>query len=131
MILLQLRPGARVRAANPDMIIPKDAIIAVEKIRDYLLKPLEIDDKSGFLAIGGYRREYYERLLHDIREQLLPGEGRFQMPTSFGDRFELDGVLTGPSGDPLFVTTIWQLSPRGTWRFITLFPNMEGRIYEV
>jgi hypothetical protein len=113
------------------MLIPKDAIIAEEKIRDYLLKPLEIDDKSGFLSIGGYTLGDYERLLHDIREQILPGEGRFQMPTPFGDRYELDGILRGPSGDALFVTTIWQHSPLGTWRFITLFPNKGIRIYEI
>ena len=107
------------------MLIPKDAIIAVEKVRDYLLKPLEIDDKSGFLEIGGYTRENYQRLLQDIRK-LLPGEGRFQMYTTFGDRFELDGIRQGPSGESLFVTTIWQCSPRGTWRFITLFPNTEA-----
>ncbi len=107
------------------MIIPKDAIIAVEKVRDYLLKPLETDDKSGFLKIAGYTREDFPRLLEDIRT-LLPGEGRFQMYTTFGERFELDGVLRGPSGQSLYVTTIWQRSPRGTWRFITLFPNTEA-----
>lgn len=39
------------------MIIPKDAIIPIEKVRDYLLKPLEKGDKSRFLAIAGYSRE--------------------------------------------------------------------------
>ncbi len=43
------------------MIIPKDAIIADEKIRDYLLKPLEKRDISQFLAIVAYaRQEYWE-----------------------------------------------------------------------
>ncbi|HWF43541.1 MAG TPA: hypothetical protein VG537_02760 [Candidatus Kapabacteria bacterium] len=113
------------------MIIPKDAIIAVEKMRDYLLKPLEIDDKSGFLELAGYTREDHIRLLDDIREQLLPGEGQLQMSTPFGDRFELDGRLRGPSGEPLFIRTIWQRSPKGTWSFITLFPNTKGRTYEL
>jgi hypothetical protein len=118
------------------VIIPEDAIIAEEKIRDYLLKLLEVDDKSRFLEIGGYNRDDYVRLLHDIREQFLPGEARFQKFTIFGERFELDGILRGPSGEQLFITTIWQLSPHGTWRFITLFPNREGRnkeehLYEI
>lgn len=30
------------------MIIPKDAMIAEEKVRDYLLRPLEEGDKSLF-----------------------------------------------------------------------------------
>ena len=113
------------------MTIPKDAIIAVEKVRDYLLKPLEVDDKSGFLEIGGYSRDDYHRLLRELREQLLPGEGRFQIHTPFGERYELDGLIIGPSGEPLYVTTIWQRSPLGTVRFITLYPNKEGRQYEV
>jgi len=108
-------------------IIPKDAIIAEEKIRDYLLVWQEEDDKSQFLALAGYTREDFEQLRRDIREQFLPGEGRFQKLTRFGERFELEGVLRGPSGESLFITTIWQRSPYGTWRFITLFPNKEGR----
>jgi hypothetical protein len=35
------------------MIIPKDAIIADEKVRDYLLKPLDEGDKSLFLNQAG------------------------------------------------------------------------------
>ncbi|HWF43581.1 MAG TPA: hypothetical protein VG537_02960 [Candidatus Kapabacteria bacterium] len=53
------------------MIIPKDAIIAEEKIRDYLLKPQDKDDKSGFFGLAGYSREDYWELTRDIRNQLL------------------------------------------------------------
>ena len=59
------------------MIIPKDAIIAEEKIRDYLLTTLDVDDKSSYLALAGYSRDEYWELLRDIREQLLPGEANF------------------------------------------------------
>ena len=60
------------------MVITKDATIPVEKIRDYLLKWIEKDDKSGFLKRAGYLRENYQQLIDDIRAQLLPAEATLQ-----------------------------------------------------
>jgi hypothetical protein len=102
--------------------IPKDATIAIEKIRDYLLKPLDVDDKSGYLALAGYSRKEYWELLRDIREQLLPAEAEYQERNSYGDFYELIGFLTGPNGRRLGVRTIW-VNDEGTWRFVTLFPD--------
>ncbi len=104
------------------MIIPKDAIIAEEKVRDYLLRLLDVDDKSGYLALAGYTREEYWELLRDIREQLLPGDGKFQERNKYGDFYELLGFLTGPNGRRLGVRTTWVLD-EGIWRFVTLFPD--------
>ena len=59
------------------MIIPNDAIIAEEKVRDYLLRPLEEGDKSLFLNRAGYTQEEWWELLRDLREQILPAEARF------------------------------------------------------
>src|SRR5438874_5901798 len=90
-----------------EMIIPKDAIIAEEKIRDYLLKPLVKADKSRYLELGGYSRGEYWELLRDIRDHLLPGEGVYQHTNEYGDFYELDGFLTSPNGKRLGVKTIW------------------------
>ena len=105
------------------MIIPKDAIIAVEKVRDYLLLPQSVDDKSGYLAYAGYSREEYWELLRDIREQLLPAEGLLQRSNEFGDFFESDGVLKGPNGRQMGVHSIWVRKDDGEIRFVTLFPD--------
>jgi hypothetical protein len=105
------------------MIIPKDATIAIEKIRDYLLKPLILDDKSGYLALAGYNREDYWELLRDIREQLLPGDATYQERDEFGEYYILHGELRGPNGRTLGVRTVWQLNHRGVIRLITLFPD--------
>jgi hypothetical protein len=53
------------------VIIPADAIIAVERVRDYLLMPLKANDKSGYLALAGYRGGDFWELIRDIRQQLL------------------------------------------------------------
>jgi hypothetical protein len=109
------------------MIIPTDSIIAVEKVRDYLLKPLKVDDKSLFLNRAGYRQEAYADLIRDIREQLLPGEGVFQERREHGNLYVLRGVLKGPNGRELALKTIWLLKWSGIWSFVTLFPDKKGR----
>jgi uncharacterized protein DUF6883 len=109
------------------LIIPQNAIIAVEKVRDYLLKQRVKDDKAKYLAQAGYARAEYSRLVHDIRNQLLPGEGILQEPTRFGEKYILHGVLKGPNGIMLPVRTIWERHNVMGWKFITLLPDKENR----
>ncbi len=113
------------------MIIPADAIIAEEKVRDYLLRLLDVDDKSGYLALAGYTREEFWELLRDIREQLLPGDAAFHRQDTFGEYFSLEGQLKGPNGRTLGVRTIWQRTNRGIIRFITLYPKKTSREDEI
>ncbi len=78
------------------MVISKDATIPVEKIRDYLLKWIEKDDKSGYLKHAGYSSENYQQLIDDIREQLLPAEAVLQEQRQDGDLYRIRGRLRGP-----------------------------------
>ncbi|MFI5202158.1 MAG: DUF6883 domain-containing protein [Candidatus Kapaibacterium sp.] len=105
------------------MIIPKDAIIAIEKVRDYLLKPRIKHDKSGFLRLAGYEREQYEILLNDIRDQFLPSEAQFQERKKYGEYYAIRGFLQGPNGRQLRVKTVWIVDLQGDIRFVTLVPN--------
>jgi hypothetical protein len=105
------------------MIIPKDAIIANEKIRDYLLKPLEAGDKSHFLNRAGYTRQEWWELLRDLREQILPAEGVLQRHTRFGERYEVKSILSGPNGKSLRIRTFWEINRIQGWKFITLIPD--------
>jgi hypothetical protein len=113
------------------MIIPKDAIIAEEKIRDYLLTPLDVDDKSGYLSLAGYTRYEYWELMRDIREQLLPGEADFHRSDKYGEYFSLEGFLKGPNSRSLGIRTIWQRTNHGVIRFITLYPKRRRTEHEV
>jgi hypothetical protein len=104
------------------MIIPADAIIAVEKVRDYLLKPQVKNDKSGFLHLAGYTRENYWELMRDIR-QLLPADASFQERRQYGEYYAVRGTIQGPNGRSLAVKTIWILDLEGNIRFVTLVPD--------
>jgi hypothetical protein len=71
------------------MKIPADSFIDPRKISHYLLRPLEESDKSEFLADAGYDLTGSQRLLDDIRTQLLPLDAentsaRSSMARNFG-----------------------------------------------
>ncbi|MEB3175026.1 MAG: hypothetical protein VKN60_07570 [Cyanobacteriota bacterium] len=109
------------------MKLPIDAIIAQAKIRGYLLKWLPENDKSLFLGQAGYIISAPERLELDLREQILPLEASYVGSSSFGDRYEIRGELTGPNGKSLAVVTIWMTEyETGQTKFITLFPDKES-----
>jgi hypothetical protein len=106
------------------MKLPEDAFIDPRKLTDYLLRPLEDSDKSAFLARAGYTPENHERLLADLRKQLLTSEAADLGPFVFGQKYEITGTLTGPNGRTLRVRTIWaKIQATGETRFVTLIPN--------
>ena len=109
------------------MKLPENAIITHEKITDYLLKWQPDNDKSKFLARAGYSSDNWQRLLEDIRTQILPIEAELMRKTAYGDLFRIRGKLLGPNGVSLRVITVWmaEYASRQT-KFITLFPDKEG-----
>ncbi len=104
------------------MKLPSDSIIAPGKLTEYLLKWRPENDKCGFLAQAGYVLENWERLLRDIREQILPLEAHFVETTDYGEVYEIRGLLLGPSGVELNVVTIWMTERASKQtKFITLY----------
>jgi hypothetical protein len=104
------------------MIIPNDAIIAEEKVRNYLLVAKPKGDQSQFLATAGYKREDFWELLRDLRN-LLPAEATLQMETEFGRKYSFRANLNGPNGKSISVRTIWEDNRIDGWKFITLIPE--------
>jgi hypothetical protein len=106
------------------MRLPSDALVAREKLTEYLLRWRPEDDKSAFLAQAGYTLENVERLMTDIREQLMQLEAELIEDTDYGQKFALTGALTGPNGRALRVVTIWVTEEAtGQTKFITLYPD--------
>ena len=105
------------------MKLPPDSDIQMRKLTHYLLVPQVESDKSAWLARGGYTQLNAQRLIEDIRSQLLTLEATPSRSTSFGEAFEICGDLLGPSGVPIPVRTIWLKDAlSGLTRFVTLVP---------
>jgi hypothetical protein len=106
------------------MKLPADSYIDMRKLTHYLLVPQPESDKSAWLERGGYTAWNPQRLMEDIRSQLLRLEAIPSRPSPFGEVFEIKGNLTGPSGVPLAVRSIWLKDAlSGRTRFVTLLPD--------
>jgi hypothetical protein len=106
------------------MKLPLDSEIPIRKVTHYLLVPRVESDKSIWLARGGYTSENPQRLIEDIRSQILTLDATPARSSQFGETFEILGVLQGPSNVPLSVRTIWLKDPlSGLVRLITLIPS--------
>jgi hypothetical protein len=106
------------------MKLPGDAIIAMRKMTEYLLRWRPEDDKSAFLAQAGYTIGTADRLATDIREQLLPLEAELIEETEYGPKYLIRGPLAGPNGRALRVVSIWMTEDAtGETKFVTLYPD--------
>lgn len=109
------------------MKLPATATIAKEKITDYLLRWQPDNDKSKFLELAGYRSDDWQRLMADIRNQIMSTDAEFVRKTPYGDIFRSRNMLVGPNGVTLRVVTIWLKEyVSGETKFITLFPSKEA-----
>ena len=129
--LAPVRAGSR-EAQNGRMLdsrrmrIPADAEIPAEKLTHYLLVPRPWDDKAKFLAQAGFDRERPETLLRALRDLAAQGDAVSDGANEYGEFLRLDGILVGPNGRQLAVTTIWlRQHIDGPVRFVTLKPRKE------
>ena len=106
------------------MRLPKDTLVAREKLTHYLLRWRPEDDKWAYLAQAGYTQENPERLMADLRALSTANEIDATEMTEYGPRYVVRGTLRGPNGRELRIVTIWltEEATRQT-KFITLFPD--------
>jgi hypothetical protein len=109
------------------MKLSADAVIAKEKLTQYLLLPRARGDKSAFLAQAGYVLENADQLLMDLRAQILPLEAESLESNKFGQYYQVRGPLIGPNDVALPIRTIWMTEHlSGVTKFITLLPDQRG-----
>jgi len=108
--------------------LPKsdNAVVDVEKVRDYLLSashPVGRMKAAFFMALG-YLEAEWSQLQRDLLEfaQLHSATpGRF---TRYGNKYEVRGTLKGPSGRTASLQTVWIVRHGEDFpRFITAFPD--------
>jgi hypothetical protein len=86
------------------------AIIAPEKLRDYLLKEMnpQNDGKARLFAALGYSQDNWDVLAHDLQEQHLTRDGVPGRLTPFGQRYTITASLRGPAGQAI-IMSVWQI----------------------
>jgi uncharacterized protein DUF6883 len=106
--------------------LPEDVVIPEDKLVRYLLLPREENDKSQFLGIAGYTLGTWEVLARDLHDLAKTYEISAKAISLYGIKWEVQGSLTGPNGQVLYVVTVWiTLETSGETRFVTLFPDKE------
>jgi len=109
------------------MKIPPDAIILPQKLRDYLLVPRKRDDKSRFLAAGGFSRDAWPLLEQAIRELARSVEAQpARIASPHGRKWIVDGILTAVHGKDRPVRLVWMQRPDESIHFVTLVPRRKG-----
>jgi len=101
------------------------AIIPLEKLRDYLLSPTHPVGKfkAVFFRTLGYTDKNWHQLELSIRS-LLKQDAFEGERTNFGQKYEIRGTIVGPSGRQANIITIWIIRRKeDVPRFITAYPG--------
>lgn len=102
------------------------AFIDTAKVRDYLLSPIHPIGrfKAAVFSALGYRQDQWELLRDDLLALAKEGTSRGGLPSPYGQKFEVDGILAAPSGRSMSVRTVWIVRPSDPMpRFVTAFPR--------
>lgn len=102
------------------------AIIAEDKLRNYLLNPTHLRGgaKAKLLLSMGYEAEAWRRLEADIRSRHLTAEVERQGNTEYGTRYEIVAALLGSGERAILFRSVWQVDIGTEYpRLITMYPE--------
>lgn len=102
------------------------ALVEPGKVRGYLLSNSHPVGrfKSGFFMSLGYTQDDWMKLRDDLVELAANGAAIPVGETKFGRKFEVTGILTGPTGRSANIRTVWMVASDGAApRFITAYPR--------
>ena len=104
------------------MRIPKTAVIAPEKLTNYLLLPRLVDDKSRFLRRMGFTQSNPDVLKAAIRQLADEADAGEDGANMYGTFWRVAGILRGPVAN-VNVILIWlEWHSDRSFHFITLKP---------
>jgi hypothetical protein len=102
------------------------AFIEPTKISGYLLSgshPVGRFKASFFFSLG-YTEHQWERLRNDLLALVLTNEAEPGNESVFGRKYEVGGMLVGPSGRSAEIRTVWIVEKEGAPpRFVTAYPG--------
>ena len=103
----------------------EQALIEPAKVRDYLLSREHPVGrfKAVFFESLGYAADAWQLLEADLRALAVAGETTVGNQTKYGQKYEVHGTLSGPSGRAAIVT-VWIVRwGEDAPRFVTAFPG--------
>lgn len=111
------------------MPIPRaaEAVVAAQKVRDYLLNPEhpEGGSKAAWFQSLGYKRDGWSRLATDFLE-IARGATKFSIePTQFGVKYVVRGKVRCGSVRAGTVLTVWIIEGDKPPRLVTAYPDDE------
>ena len=101
------------------------AIVEPAKIRDYLLSTIHPVGrfKAAFFRRLGYREEEWEEFRVDLLRFASFGEATQLPTTEYRQKYEVRGMLEGPTGLSAHVVSIWiVLDGEDVPRLVTVYP---------
>ena len=104
----------------------ENAVIAPDKLRDYLLNPLHKHggSKAKQLISLGYSAADYQRLEADLRAQHLTAEAFEDAESDYGKSYVIVAPLNTPSGTSVVFRSVWQIDTGTDYaRLITMYPE--------
>ena len=102
------------------------SVIAPAKVRDYLLSTSHPVGrfKAPFFASLGYTSANWQRLEKDLLALAVSGDAELGKPSPYGQKYEIRGILTGPSGSSVGILTVWIiLFGDDAPQFVTAYPG--------
>lgn len=106
--------------------VAERAVIEPAKIRDYLLSTSHPVGrfKAPFFANLGYTSANWRRLDEALRDLAVSGDAKLGKDSPYGHKYEVRGILKGPSGKLAEVLTVWIVLFGGDVpQFVTAFPG--------
>ena len=120
-----MKPRRGINLVSMKLPNPERALIDERKLRDYILSSAHPVGrfKAAFFYSLGYRRERWEELERDLREQHLSLDVDRVEETPYGRKYKIEGPLVGPNGKKARVVSIWIVRRGEDFpRFVTAYP---------
>jgi len=101
------------------------AIVAEEKIRDYLLNlahPVG-GAKAVWFASIGYTLDNWQELASDLLQLARTADDFMAKPSPFGVKYEVSGEIGRPGHRWAVVVSVWIVEENGSPRLVTEYPG--------
>ena len=102
------------------------AIVDERKVREYLLSRSHPIGrlKAAFFARAGFEAKNWAALSSQLRELAVSGDATRGDAGEYGVKYLISGILKGPRGLGLEVTTVWLVpTGGGVPRLVTVYPR--------